>query len=175
MKVFVLSLFVFVSFISVGQKREIEKVRMLYFEKWIGECGAEALTDYLSDITHKNDALFRVYKGAAIATTANCEFLPWKKLKNFNEGRHYLESAVRDEPENLEVRFIRFTIQTNIPAFLGYDNINEDKTFILKQLNLQTINKANKDLTERIYHYLKHSQALSEAEKKQLDFNIAKG
>ncbi len=174
MKITITIIFVFVGYCLSAQNVEINKVHSLYFEGWTDECGANSLVDYLSQVTLKDKPVFKAYKGASIATTANCELMPWKKLKNFNEGKHYIESAVRDEPENLEIRFIRFTIQTNIPPILNYDNMEEDKNFILKNLNLQTYSKINNYLFKEICDFMTNSKLISEDEKRQLDLIIAK-
>ncbi len=43
-----------------------------------------------------------------------------------------LDKALDADAENVELRFLRFTIQTNVAAFLWYsDSINKDKVFIL--------------------------------------------
>ncbi|MEP6596944.1 MAG: hypothetical protein ABJA71_13410 [Ginsengibacter sp.] len=39
-----------------------------------------------------------------------------------------LDKAMDADAENVELKFLRFTIQTNVPAFLGYsDSINKNK------------------------------------------------
>jgi hypothetical protein len=58
---------------------------------------------------------------------------PFSKLTYFTNGKKYLESAVSRSPENLELRFLRYTSQVEMPLFLGYNkNIAEDKKFILE-------------------------------------------
>lgn len=171
----IILLFLFAGIISIAQSDDIEYVRFLYFEDWIGECGAENLMNYFDAIDIEDNALLMSYKGAALATTANCKFFPWQKLNIFNKGKDYIEMAVQFEPQNLEIRFVRFTIQSNIPAILNYDNLEEDKDFILKKLNLQTSLVLNKKMVNRIYYYLKNSDELSSKEKNNLEIIIAKG
>lgn len=61
-------------------------------------------------------------------------FNPISKLKTFNEGKKNLESAIKKEPYNPEIRFIRLSIQKNIPSFLGYkENIENDTEFLKKE------------------------------------------
>lgn len=171
---FILFFSIFVVSSSV-QSADIDSVRFLYFEEWVGECGAEKLVDYLEEINKKGNELLKVYKGAALATTANCEFMPWNKLKNFNNGKSYIESAVNNDPENLEIRFIRFTIQSNIPSLLNYDNIEEDKDFILKKLLLQSTEKDKSEMNIRIIDYMKNSSHLTLEEQDDLISKTSKG
>ncbi len=70
----------------------------------------------------------------------------------FKKGKRHLESAVSKAPENLEIRFLRYTCQVEMPHFLGYNkNITEDKKFILEHY------KESKDviLVSQIKQYLK--------------------
>ncbi len=46
-----------------------------------------------------------------------------------------LEQALNSDSTNIELRYLRLTIQTNVPAFLGYNNnINSDKKYLLDSL-----------------------------------------
>jgi hypothetical protein len=38
------------------------------------------------------------------------------------------------QPDNPEIRFMRFATQANIPSFLFYDNIGDDVALIIKHL-----------------------------------------
>lgn len=75
----------------------------------------------------KEDPIFLAYLGGLQSVKANHVFNPIRKLSTFNKGKNNIEKAVRLSPNNPEIRFIRLSIQKNIPAFLGYnDNIEED-------------------------------------------------
>ena len=44
-------------------------------------------------------------------------------------------SAINTNPANIELRYLRLTIQTNVPTFLGYCNkISSDKLFLFKEI-----------------------------------------
>ena len=63
----------------------------------------------------------------------NCKFLanPFKKMKNFRIGKDMLESAIKNDPESVELRFLRYSIQKNIPIFLSYsNNLEKDLKFV---------------------------------------------
>jgi hypothetical protein len=88
------------------------------------------------------------------------KLMPWRKhieaYTYFNligdlTGKDVLEQAIQKEPLNVELRFIRFSIQCNSPKFLDYhSNINADKLLLLKEV------KAIKDvdLKKRITKFL---------------------
>ena len=47
-----------------------------------------------------------------------------------------LEKAIEFDQKNVELRFLRYTIQTNVPSFLNYSEDKErDKLFLVQSLN----------------------------------------
>lgn len=83
-----------------------------------------------------NSPTHLVYLGGLQAVLANHVFNPISKLSTFNEGKKNIEQAIKNEPDNAELRFIRLSIQKNAPSFLGYrSSINEDTEFIKKNRN----------------------------------------
>lgn len=80
-----------------------------------------------------NSATHLAYLGALKAIWANHVFNPIGKLNTFKEGKEYIERAIRQQPNNVELRFIRLSVQKNAPSFLGYSsNVEEDTEFINK-------------------------------------------
>ncbi|SEH84225.1 hypothetical protein SAMN02927937_01722 [Paenimyroides aquimaris] len=78
-----------------------------------------------------NSATHLAYLGALLTIWANHVFNPISKLNTFKEGKKNIEQAIKKEPANVELRFIRLSVQKNAPSFLGYkSNINEDTEFI---------------------------------------------
>ena len=87
----------------------------------------------ITDIT--TDNLLVGYKGAVLLGMARHHPNPFKKMGFFSDGKELLENAIAIDSENLELRFLRLTIQTNIPSFLGYDSDKEnDKAFVLNHI-----------------------------------------
>lgn len=101
----------------------------------------------------KSEPLYLAYLGGLQAIWANHVFNPIAKLNTFREGRRNIEKAVLNEPNNVEIRFIRFSIKKNAPFFLGYyPNIETDKEFLKMHRNeiaskivLKNIDEALKD------------------------------
>lgn len=110
-------------------------------------------------------AVLMAYKASATMMRARHVGNPFKKISYFREGKELLEQAVEMDPSNIEVRFLRFAAQSEIPGFLGYrDHLQEDKHLILQKLaGLQ-----DRHLQELITRYLKQSDELSQGEKQQL-------
>lgn len=81
-------------------------------------------------------ALNLAYLGGFQTIWANHVFSPLKKLNTFNTGKKHIEMAIKNEPDNAEIKFIRLSVQKNAPSFLGYrSNIKEDTEFIKRNLH----------------------------------------
>ena len=77
---------------------------------------------------------------------------PFKKMNFFKLGKNKLEQELASDPNNVELRFIRLSIQYHIPKYLGYhDDINDDKDFIVNNL----YKLSDEFVKEQIYKYLK--------------------
>ena len=76
-------------------------------------------------------------------------------------GAELLEEAIKEKPNNIELLFLRMTIQINLPSFLGYnDNIDSDKKFILTNYIA-----APPTLKQRISKFIKDSDYFTPEEK----------
>jgi hypothetical protein len=86
--------------------------------------------------TKDNSATHLAYLGASQTIWANHVFSPISKLNTFKLGKENIEKAIETEPDNVELRFIRLSIQKNAPGFLGYkSNLKEDTEFIQENRN----------------------------------------
>jgi hypothetical protein len=71
------------------------------------------------------------YLGAFQAIWAQHTFNPFEKLSSFHKGIKNIEKAATQSPNNIEVIFIRYSVQKNCPRFLGYsDHLREDEMFL---------------------------------------------
>ncbi|SFH88457.1 hypothetical protein SAMN05443292_0610 [Halpernia frigidisoli] len=110
------------------------------------------LTKAKEDFKSTKLPIFGAYIGIGNLFMAKHAGNPFSKLSYFKTGKKFLEKAVSSAPESLEIRFLRYTTQTEMPAFLGYNkNMAEDKIFILDHY------KDSKDevLVEQIKQFLK--------------------
>ena len=92
-------------------------------------------------------------------------FNPISRYSEFKAGVQLLEKAIQLAVGNVELIYLRYTIQTQVPDFLGYNKqIQHDKAFLLN-----VVNKLDeKDLKAKISSYLKYSKYVSSKEKMQL-------
>ncbi|MBC7388642.1 MAG: hypothetical protein H7329_05495 [Opitutaceae bacterium] len=72
------------------------------------------------------------YFGASQALLAKHSWNPYLKLEYLYISMTTLQSAISLEPQNLELRFLRFSIQHYIPSFLGVSkNLIEDRDMMI--------------------------------------------
>ena len=95
-------------------------------DKAAGEKFYQLLVDYKD-----HDALVLAYKGASEAIRARDASM-FNKLTYVQDAAKTFEQAVSIDPRNPEVRFLRFSVESNLPAFLGLSkHVDEDKEMLL--------------------------------------------
>ena len=76
---------------------------------------------------------------------------PLEKLSFFKLGVLWLESSIENDFCNIELRFLRLSVQNNAPSFLNYNNyIEEDKNYLASNYKYLE----DEDLKNRISNYL---------------------
>tara|TARA_B100001115_G_C15809634_1_gene401278 strand:- start:355 stop:819 length:465 start_codon:yes stop_codon:yes gene_type:complete len=72
---------------------------------------------------------------------------PIKKFAIFKQKSKDLDNIIIENPNSIEIRFLRYMLQSNAPKFLGYDTkIDSDYNFVLDNLN-----RVDTSLKEFIY------------------------
>jgi|GEM_PF-1265576 len=112
-------------------------------------------------------ALLLGYKG--IAEILLCKYLndPFGKLSHFRTGKKQLENAIAADDHNVELHFLRYTVQTNVPVFLGYHS-DEDADRQLLMNYLLSGDKADSGLYTMVMEYMLRNGSCSKPELQQL-------
>ena len=79
----------------------------------------------ISELNVASSNLKNAFLGAMIMKRAGIGGNPVYKLWLFRKGHGLLEDAIKENPSNIEFRFLRLIIQENAPGFLGYDDSKE--------------------------------------------------
>lgn len=142
----------------------MKEVRALYKEAANNENACEKLIE-ISDGSANESSLILGYKASGMLLMAKHVFNPLSKMTYFKKGKQMLEKAITSDKNDIELRFLRFTAQTNMPFFLGYSgNIESDKEFILYSLSkIKDI-----QLKNFMIPVLRKSKYLTDQEKQQL-------
>jgi len=130
----------------------INEVRLLYQNAAIEKNNCEKLFTLLKSCQENENVVLLGYKACVTMVMAKYTHNPFKKLSFFNEGKNLLESIISRNQHNIELRYLRLTIQTNIPSFLKYNSaVNDDITYISNSQSKISDNQ----LKQMISFYLK--------------------
>ena len=149
-------LLLFWSSIAFANVPVIKEVRIMLHNATSNEEACTKMISLLAPFNETNNPLLFGYRGGATMLMAKHAFNPFSKLSYFKKGKLMLESAINADQTNVELRFLRYTIQTNVPGFLNYNSDkNLDRTFISQSLPKLKDQELKKIISEFL---LKHSK-----------------
>lgn len=115
----------------------------------------------LAEKKSSSDVVTSAYKAAAKVLEAKVTTEKNKRKSYVKSGATSLESLIKSNPNNAELRVIRMSVQENIPKIVGYNkNLKEDKTFLINNYS-----KQNTDLKSYIKQFVAQSKTINAAEK----------
>ena len=116
-----------------------------------------------NDLRQYDDALAIGYLGVIDMLKSKHYKFPTKKYKYFSSGSKQIDAAIALSEQNVELRYLRFIFQTELPSFLGYnDNREEDLDFIVSHFDSCNYNEDYKRLMMK---RLRSLSGLNEGEK----------
>ena len=154
-------LFTFLFFLSTFSTPDLTEIRKMYPKVAVSENSIKEFQSKLSDVNLESNKILVAYKGSSIVMhTKYIKKMPEKKA-NFKEGVKWIESAVKANPNNIEIRMIRLGVQENTPKIAKYNTaIPEDKKYIVANYNEQT-----RSMKEYVKNFIFTSKNFTEAEK----------
>lgn len=108
---------------------DIRSVREMYTRA----VESKAITHKLLDELEKapQTPVITGYLGATTILQAKHAFNPFNKLSYFKTGTRILENAISRAPAEVELRFLRYAVQVNVPAILNYNSKkDQDRAFL---------------------------------------------
>lgn len=152
MSILIINLMLFLGLNTVTSELALRDVRVKFHSSTNDESLCKKLITMLEPYNENNHPLYYGYRGCANMVMAKHVFNPITKLSYFKKGKKILENAIQHDKSNIELRFLRYSIQTNVPSFLGYNgNIKADRSFL--QQSVKSMNDA--ELKKIISSYLK--------------------
>lgn len=121
-------IFAVVLFSSFTDTQLIQRSRDLYLASKDNSDSTQALFDLTNN--QSNNTL-KAYHGASYAFKAKHGSNPIKKLDNLKKGLKIINDAVLYDAINIELRFIRLSVEEHIPSFVSFkSHIEDDKKMI---------------------------------------------
>jgi len=124
----------------------------------------------------KSDPIVLAYFGSAEAVRAKHAWSPYHKISYLKSGLKNLGNAIDKSPSNLEIRFLRFSLEHYIPSFLGYSkHLDIDRKRIIDLIQKKQTDSIDKPLLNNIIAFMKESNRCTAAEIAILDKAIKNG
>jgi hypothetical protein len=143
----------------------LRELRSCYRQAVTQKSAAEKFDQLLATVDTGAAPVLLGYKGACEMIQAKYALNPIAKLFKFRKGKSLLELAVSRDTLNLETRFLRFSIQSNIPALLNYkDEMIKDKCFLMNHAG----SSKDQELKEMILNYFVVTNTLTEVKIKKI-------
>lgn len=164
-----LGIFVFITFAIAVHANSLDEIRSKFRLAVENPEVTESLSTQLRRIQNP-DALTLAYIASLDALKAKHNWNPTQKLAFMDSFENKITKAVNAMPNNIEIRFLRYSIQSNTPSILGYSkNVKEDRQIILAAFNQKVIVNSNKKLFVEIYQFLIDENSLSTIEKTKIE------
>jgi hypothetical protein len=129
-------IFILLANINYVFSQDVKHLRKLYLTSYNNKSTCDSLSSYLNLFDKKNNTI-DAYIGANNLLISKFSKNIVKKFKYFEEGKNLIEQAIKNDPKNIEIIFIRYLNQINCPWFLNYNqNLGEDRDFLIKNFNL---------------------------------------
>ena len=140
---------------------DLESLRNVYAKANSSNANTQAFID-TANKQNGSDAVTNGYKAAAKIMEAKIVKQNRKSL--VKTGATSLESIIKSNPNNIELRLIRLSVQENIPKIVGYrGSLKDDKAFILNNYS-----KQNATLKNYIKRFAMQSKTITDTERATL-------
>lgn len=148
-------------FLFLFSNPTIIEIRKLYTTATSSESNAKEFAAKLTDIGKEDNKTLVAYKGASLTIVSKLEKKVSDKSKKFKEGSSLIEYAVANEPNSIEIRMIRLSVQENVPKIVNYRGSKKaDAAFLLDHYKEQT-----GTLKSYIGDFIAQSKSFTAAEK----------
>ncbi len=154
----VLSFVFFYSTISeaAAQSMTPSAIRKLYSAAIESASKTDDLHEQLVQFKPAN-AFVLAYLGATEGLKAKHVWNPYTKVAWVNKAAKNLAAAIKADPIDVEIRYLRFSMEHNLPPFLGHNHLAEDLTSICKQISLAPNTELEPDLLRLIAKFAAES------------------
>jgi hypothetical protein len=160
-----MKMFISCLFLLFLRSPEISEVRKLYTDAAKSEANANAFSEKVADVPD-NDAnkVLVAYKGCALTLKSKFSGVLGDKISFMKQGAKLIDAAAAAEPNNIEIRMIRLSVQESVPRIVNYRaNKKDDKAVILRNY------RDSGELKEYIRKFIVQSKSFTAAEKKALN------
>ncbi len=159
----ILAAFLFLGFLSNSQI-SIDSIRTWYALSVEDEDKAESMTEFLTEIKNKSAIEF-AYLASAQALLGHHAYNPYNKLYWVKTASPNFDKAVKLEPNNPEIRFLRFAVEHYVPSFLGYsEHVEKDLNYLFNYAINSSENLYKEESFKTIVNFLIETDRLEDSD-----------
>jgi hypothetical protein len=123
----------FITLVSDATPYSLPNLRRQYQQAAASKEAGEKFHKLMSAYTQR-DAVVLAYKAAAEAIRARDASM-FNKLTYVQNAAKQFDEAVKLDANNAEVRFLRLSVESNLPSFLGLStHVDDDRQFLVDTL-----------------------------------------
>lgn len=120
--------------------------------------------DYLGKI-EKPSSTVKAYQAVSEALLAQVVWNPFNKLAQVMKYDKQMETVISEDPDNVEIRFLRLAIEYNLPSFLGMStHINDDTQVIIQNMSSISSMQLDKSYGRYVFHFLSQTELCTDEE-----------
>jgi len=164
-----MKLVVLLLFIAIGNSiSEVEEVRNTF-----PKITSIEQANYFIELLEENETVeAKSYTAVMFFMKSKLVKFPLTKYNYFKKGKKQLGSLINSNKSNVEIRYLRFLLQSEMPKFLGYHkNIEDDYLLIINGIELSNLKS---DFKIRILNNMLLVNNLSSEKSKQINLKLNK-
>ncbi|HMK06518.1 MAG TPA: hypothetical protein VK476_03245 [Flavobacterium sp.] len=144
---------------------EIEIIRQSYTDAAKSEESAKIFAEKVNSISDDDsNKVLVAYKGCSLTLKSKFSANLVDKISFMKQGAKLIDEAADAEPNNVEIRMIRLSVQENVPRIVNYrQNKDADKAFIIKHYK-----DLDADIKPFIKNFILQSKSFTPAQKKSV-------
>ncbi|MEM7162299.1 MAG: hypothetical protein AAF487_07635 [Bacteroidota bacterium] len=164
MRFYILIFALIVAFASEAKDPKVAGIRNTFYALTLDSENTAEKLEELRQIKERN-GLMTAYEAAMEALMAKVAWNPLSKIGHVKKSQEIFDKAIEMDPRNVEIRFLRFSVEWHIPRWLGYSkNLQSDKDFIMNRYTEFDTSCLSQDMLNFINRFLNDSGWFSKSE-----------
>lgn len=151
-----------------SQRNSIDEVRELFYDCTLNSAHTPKLLALLESLPDKTPTLC-AYEGATQAIHTKNLWNPFGKIAHVKKALISINIAVEADPENMEIRFLRFAVEFHIPDWLKSEPHDAvDATFLYDKLRMCDLSQFSPDILKYIQQFYMDNPIYSAEQTKEI-------
>lgn len=158
----------------LDSKADIQEIRKSFHLALLDQTKVESFHNFMKEQSDDNPTVV-AYKAMSEALMSQKAWNPIEKFVYIQNYQETMNGAIQSDAMNLEIRFLRFSVEYYIPTWLGFSkNIEKDTDFINRNSN--KVNELMFDINyiRYISYFIKETNQFSPKELEKILNNMAR-